>query len=297
MKLVLRPAPLAACPLCGQAWGELPSSVAKAIDESHQFTHGFDIRQCRCGLAFTSPIPSEQSAFLLYANRDSSNFDAEGGGIVAVAKDFLARRAIKRMAGANCNAVLDYSTGNGRFANAARALLPDATVVASDLMPDRPSSLSSAVLYSTNTEALDGEGKYDLIILRHVLEHVYHPVELLTSLKRVLSPNGVLYIEVPNLACSWRQFARDRWPGFYAPFHVWHYTPDSLTSIMRLAGLHGDVGQANMPVMGNLVSRAVGLQETLPVKLLGAGLFPFQFLAERVGGQSFAMYALARHHP
>lgn len=40
--------------------------------------------------------------------------------------------------------------------------------------------------------------KYDTIIMGHVLEHIYNPVEVLLKIKTWLSDNGVFLISVPN---------------------------------------------------------------------------------------------------
>ena len=42
--------------------------------------------------------------------------------------------------------------------------------------------------------------RFDLISMMHVLEHLHHPVSVLRELReRLLSPNGYLILEVPNL--------------------------------------------------------------------------------------------------
>ncbi len=43
-----------------------------------------------------------------------------------------------------------------------------------------------------------GELKFDLVILAEVLEHVFDPVEVLTSVSRVLQDNGEVIITTPN---------------------------------------------------------------------------------------------------
>ena len=52
-----------------------------------------------------------------------------------------------------------------------------------------------ANLYSTIDEV---RGKYDLITMIHILEHLNKPKEMLRKVKDRLSPGGVLLIEVPN---------------------------------------------------------------------------------------------------
>jgi SAM-dependent methyltransferase len=42
-------------------------------------------------------------------------------------------------------------------------------------------------------------GGYDLVLLSHVLEHLLHPERLLEDLKRVLAPDGVVLVALPNL--------------------------------------------------------------------------------------------------
>ncbi|NKB25538.1 MAG: methyltransferase domain-containing protein [Kiritimatiellae bacterium] len=43
------------------------------------------------------------------------------------------------------------------------------------------------------------EGKYDLIIMRHVLEHFPNPVEALKKVRYALKEKGIVYMAVPNM--------------------------------------------------------------------------------------------------
>jgi SAM-dependent methyltransferase len=47
--------------------------------------------------------------------------------------------------------------------------------------------------------AADIAGAYDLIALIQVLEHQPHPAKLLTALRDALTPNGILFVDVPDL--------------------------------------------------------------------------------------------------
>lgn len=48
-------------------------------------------------------------------------------------------------------------------------------------------------------EEFSPEGKFDVIIMKNVLEHVEDPVLLLTKARRWLSENGVVIVYVPNM--------------------------------------------------------------------------------------------------
>ncbi|MBW4561269.1 MAG: class I SAM-dependent methyltransferase [Mojavia pulchra JT2-VF2] len=47
-------------------------------------------------------------------------------------------------------------------------------------------------------------GQFDCIICSHILEHLYHPEDLLIKLRRNLATNGVLIIALPN-TLHWKQ--------------------------------------------------------------------------------------------
>lgn len=81
-------------------------------------------------------------------------------------------------------------------------------------------------------DALDA-GSFDLVVLRHVLEHVPEPAAMIAGAARLLRPGGLLYVEVPNSLVSLEQ-------RIYPEFHVDHlsyFTPASLRSLLSRAGV------------------------------------------------------------
>ena len=53
-------------------------------------------------------------------------------------------------------------------------------------------------VYQLLDEMIDSGEKFSVIVLKHVLEHVLDPANLLQRLKRLVSPNGVVILLVPN---------------------------------------------------------------------------------------------------
>jgi 2-polyprenyl-3-methyl-5-hydroxy-6-metoxy-1,4-benzoquinol methylase len=76
------------------------------------------------------------------------------------------------------------------------------------------------------------EGSYDLITLRHVLEHLQDPLGALRMLASLLHPEGMLHVEVPDVT---------NWPAsissLYHHEHLNYFTPASMEYVFRLAGL------------------------------------------------------------
>lgn len=69
---------------------------------------------------------------------------------------------------------------------------------------------------------------FDLVIMSHALEHCREPGRALKSIRRLMAPNGLAYIEVPNAGCHHFETFRQCSEMFDAPRHLWFFTADSL---------------------------------------------------------------------
>ena len=77
---------------------------------------------------------------------------------------------------------------------------------------------------------------FQAIVMHHVLEHVYFPVQLLEDVYRILDDNGILIVEVPNGASYGLRFFREFWWGLSLPVHVFLYSPATLERLARRVG-------------------------------------------------------------
>ena len=77
---------------------------------------------------------------------------------------------------------------------------------------------------------------FDLVTLFHVMEHVPNPRRVLTEVARLLKPNGVAVLQVPNIE-SW-QFKTfgAKWYGLDIPRHVIDYSKNSILKLLRDSG-------------------------------------------------------------
>lgn len=91
------------------------------------------------------------------------------------------------------------------------------------------------------------EASINLVVMNHVLEHLYAPEETLRALKRVLRPGGLIDIATPNPeGLSSKTFGAD-WFGLDAPRHVLLYGPNVAADMLRACGFH-DVRVIPKPV-------------------------------------------------
>lgn len=78
-------------------------------------------------------------------------------------------------------------------------------------------------------EQIPSEAKFDLIILSHVAEHLSNPPSAIQALKKHLSENGRMYIEVPDMD----HFGM----GQLQSAHLYYFTSRTLIAYMSQIGL------------------------------------------------------------
>lgn len=71
----------------------------------------------------------------------------------------------------------------------------------------------------------------DVITMWHVLEHVPDVQKQITELKRILKPDGIIIIAVPNYKSHDAQYYGVHWAAYDVPRHLWHF---SKTAIKKL---------------------------------------------------------------
>lgn len=75
------------------------------------------------------------------------------------------------------------------------------------------------------------EKKFDLIVLHHVFEHFTLPVETLQLIGQLLRPNGIVYIEVPNVLDFKKPVNQ-----FFDLLHPFSYSPATLNRVLGIGG-------------------------------------------------------------
>ncbi|MFO7534862.1 MAG: class I SAM-dependent methyltransferase, partial [Kiritimatiellia bacterium] len=96
---------------------------------------------------------------------------------------------------------------------------------------------------------------YDVIVLKHVLEHLQNPIAMLQHLATWLTKTGMIYVRVPN-AASWAvTLSRRSFIGHLKPFeHLFYYTPASLSRLCAAAGLNVQVEVAKRHTISDLIN-------------------------------------------
>ena len=72
---------------------------------------------------------------------------------------------------------------------------------------------------------------FDIVISRHFVEHVVHPLEYINSFKQVLHSDGLLVIEVPNATYYLKKGLME----VFSPQHIQGFSVKSLTLLLKKA--------------------------------------------------------------
>jgi len=92
------------------------------------------------------------------------------------------------------------------------------------------------VAVGTLEEAHFPAESFDVVTLFHVMEHVTNPRLVLAQVSRVLKPNGVAILQVPNIE-SWQfKIFGARWYGLDIPRHVIDYSRNSMLKLLADSG-------------------------------------------------------------
>jgi SAM-dependent methyltransferase len=275
--------------------------VLTMADGSGPFTdRTFMIDECsECGLGVTRPIPTEDTAHLLYEARQSADFQAEDSRLVWRLKEFAARKDVRGF----CKGVeirdgalmLDFGCGNGAFVAAMQEVFPRARVMGTDQHPAPPSVLRPEQ-YLPYGHLDELRGICSLILCRHVLEHTYDPVKLLSELRGLLEPGGVVALEVPSLESKVKSIFGRFWDGYNAPYHPLHFTRRSLRAAVETAGFSViREGGAEMPKMGRSLRNVLGTKYGLGLFTVGMALQPLQVGIGLVTGTSVCLRIWGRN--
>lgn len=132
--------------------------------------------------------------------------------------------------------VLDVGAGSGEFA----FLMTQRGKAVVGIEPNRGYSryCRDDLALDVRTEHLGADlfqpETFDLIRLNHVLEHLNDPVGYLAMIRNWLRPDGVLYVEVPNIEVYCREKSRGNMFHFG---HIFNFNPWTLRAAAGLAGL------------------------------------------------------------
>lgn len=206
----------------------------------------FVIWQCgECGLRFTQDVPDENSIAQYYKSPDYiSHTNTDKGFINKTYKQVrnytLQQKAKLLIDKTKLTAgnILDIGSGTGAFLY----VMKTKKWKVKGIEPDEDARNLAKKLYGLEIDepsALNEipNNSFDAITLWHVLEHVHQLHDYVGQLKKLLKPQGKLFIAVPNYQSKDSDIYWSFWAAYDVPRHLYHFSPKAIEVLMNKHGL------------------------------------------------------------
>jgi SAM-dependent methyltransferase len=220
------------CPMCG----------SEKQKKSYDFAPFF-IRKClSCSFFYMSPRLSSKAIGEFYKN--DSYFEGGPEGYDSYQKQekslrYTFRRFLKDIEnkGLCGGSLLEVGSGHGFLLDEARHYFNIRKGTDFSQKAVNIASQYADQVYCGGIESVPKIDMFDCIIATHVIEHVYDPIEFVSSLMEHLNDNGKLILAAPDMGGLWRLLLGKYWPSFKIPEHVQYFDFNSLSSLLDVCGL------------------------------------------------------------
>lgn len=212
------------------------------VSKKGQFNLPVNVVLCKnCGLGYLNPRWDGESYMQFYTN-DYDRYYRE-----PIKNDnpeiYLQNPIIRRFqqygySRKTVNTILDIGSGEGENIRDLGRYYSSNNLYAIEPSPAAQTCLRNLGVNVIGRDVNDNwesnyQMKFDLIILRHVLEHFLHPLEILKKINSILSQNGMVYIAVPNNLKP-NSNLENHW---FRTVHTYYYNKYSLFNLLALANL------------------------------------------------------------
>ncbi len=190
--------------------------------------------------------------------------------------------------------ILDYGCGSGELAIALSLFFKNKNIFTADVFKlDKKFIPKIKKHYLLHKGQLKNK-KFDLILMRHVFEHILDLENFLKKIKKNLkNKDSNLIIEVPNLDSFWRKIMKERWPGYFYPFHYYVFSKKFLKNYLSKYDLKV-VGEQNLePAIIGSYLLTFGINKSI-CKLLSLIFYPLQLLISKIFLSSEAILIIVK---
>ncbi|MFQ3661993.1 MAG: class I SAM-dependent methyltransferase [Chloroflexaceae bacterium] len=229
------------CNLCGSLDQRL---LCTGYDRNNsQNRRTYSLQQCPgCGLVYLSPRPDtpEELAEIYPPTYDS--YMGERQRLLLWMRRIAWRPELREILARTTpdSAILELGSATGEFLAELRRrgrshllgleLSAEAARIARDRygLDVRAGQLEDVSLPSNS---------FDLVLLRHVLEHLPDPRETLTRIAHLLRPGGYCIFTIPNIDSHTARIFGQDWYGYDVPRHFYLFPRHTLQTLLNVAGL------------------------------------------------------------
>ncbi len=236
---------LSACPLCGA--GSF-CVVAMAKDRHYQNLGSFAVVECElCKLWFLNPMPTLEYLSGAYP-MDYYSYTTQPPNSASEPRMKPIKNLVRRLIGFRSGKthdpsflrpgnMLDIGCGAGTFLLEMRDRGWNVHGVELSVQAaERGRQQGLDIFGGTLESAHFPSSTFDYVRSNHSFEHIHNPREVLREVRRIIKPNGMLFIGVPNVRCLMSRLYGTYWWYLGAPVHPFGYIPATLERLLTEEG-------------------------------------------------------------
>ncbi len=234
------------CPICVKLDDQI---ILTRRDHLHNLPGEFTVVRCwNYSLMRTNPLPTPETIEFYYPDDDGPYKQSKiSSKSLSEDSKLLWKRLVKNFLEFEFNQnklpdlapsrMLEVGCASGKFLH---QMANRGWEVEGIKFSETASEVAHSLGYKVHTGSLETapepEQKYDLVVAWMVLEHLHDPILVLKKLHNWVAPDGWLVLSVPNGA-SWDfSLFKNAWYSLHFPHHLYHYTPQTLGTILELSG-------------------------------------------------------------
>lgn len=191
------------------------------------------VRCLRCGVVFANPLPSEETLRSLYGKMKDETYLEEEEGRRRMAEEslLLMERFVRP------GRLLDVGCFSGFFLDVAQKRGWEGIGIEPSSWARKfaEEKFGLQILERTLKEASFPEATFDAVSLIDTLEHLRDPKGDLLEARRILKPEGVLYLSAPDIGSLAARLLGNRWWGFRQE-HLVYFSKKTLSDLLEKVG-------------------------------------------------------------
>ncbi len=219
------------CPLCNENF-----SNSKIIFVKDGFVH----RTCKkCDMFYVSPNLNDAASYKIHRNQKSFNkvYKSNIQKKMDNSKFLYGLNIIeKNLKNSNKKTILDIGCGMGGFIQVAKRKKWEAEGVEFNKQAVSSLKKKGFKIYQDYLENVKFDKKFSCVSMWNLFEHLDNPKSMLRNIKKILKPNGLVFVLVPNINGLVNTILRKDAVAFAGNTHLNFFSVQTLNKFFSLNG-------------------------------------------------------------
>lgn len=189
--------------------------------------------------------------------------------------------------------LIEIGCGDGEYLQLMQELGWDVEGIDSDPMAVKTARTNGINVRCIGLDEVESlTDKYDVVVLRHVIEHLINPNAALIICRRLLKPDGKLVLITPNSRSFGHYLFNARWRGLEPPRHLNIFNMKNLCRITEDCGLDviSSFTTSNAAALIYKSSVESGLSKNkLAIRFLSLLLTPLYFILQEINAMMVSL--------